>query len=431
MAYLHQARTTEHARMDTIATTAAASVNQARQWDQLMEMARIGAIPNHGVNRACLTDEDRAARRLLIAWAESIGASVSVDEAANLWLRVEGTDPVAPPVLTGSHMDTQPQGGRFDGIYGVIAGLEAVTALREAGIRTKRPLEVVAWTNEEGGRFAPGCMGSMAWSGTQPVEAFADVRDQDGVRFGDALAAQLAAESDLKRRPLGGRPHAYVEAHIEQGPRLEAEGMDIGVVTGIQGSRWFTVTISGETAHAGTTPLGLRKDAVQDLVRAISALNELMLDPADVLRFTVGHVVVEPNTSNSVANRATFSIDFRHPEAAVLRARGDAVASTVRDAVRRCTTTVTQTFHAQPVAFSPAVVDAVARAADALRLRSVRLPSGAFHDAQLASGVCPAGMIFVPCRGGISHNPAEYSTPEQLAAGARVLTATLAELAEI
>ena len=417
--------------MDNGATIAAAAVNQARQWDRLMEMARIGAIPNHGVNRACLTEDDRAARRLLIDWAERIGASVSVDAAANLWLRVEGTDPGTPPVLTGSHMDTQPQGGRFDGIYGVIAGLEAINALHDAGVRTRHPIEVVAWTNEEGGRFAPGCMGSMAWSGTRPIESFADVRDPDGVRFGDALAAHLAAESDLKRRPLGSRPHAYVEAHIEQGPRLELEGIDIGVVTGIQGSRWFTVTISGETAHAGTTPLGLRKDAVQDMVHAITALNELMLDPADELRFTIGRIAIEPNSSNSVANRATFSIDLRHPDAAVLRTRGDAIDTTVRDAVRHCTARVSETFHAQPTAFSPVVVDAVARAAATLGLRSIRLPSGAFHDAQLASGICPTGMIFVPCRGGISHNPAEYSTPEQLAAGTRVLTATLAELAAV
>ena len=417
--------------MDQLATTAAAAVSQARQWDRLMEMARIGAIPGHGVNRPCLTEGDRTARRLLIDWATAIGASVSADAAANLWLRVEGADSAAAPVVTGSHMDTQPQGGRFDGIYGVIAGLEVISALHDANIRTRRPIEVVAWTNEEGSRFAPGCMGSMAWAGVHPIEEFADIRDTDGVRFGDALAAQLAAESDLAHRALGSRPHAYVEAHIEQGPVLEAEGKDIGVVTGIQGSRWFTVTIAGETAHAGTSPLGLRKDAVQDMVRAIAALNALMEDPADVLRFTVGRIGVEPNSSNTVANRAVFSIDLRHPDAAVLAARGDEIAATVRSAVRHCTAEVTETFHAQPTAFSPAVVDEVARAAEALGLRSIRIPSGAFHDAQPVSGVCPTGMIFVPCRGGISHNPAEYSSAEQLAAGTRVLAATVAGLAEI
>ena len=396
-----------------------------------MAMARIGAIANDGVNRACLTELDRQARRVLIGWANEIGAAVSVDAVANLFLRIDGTDADAPPVLTGSHMDTQPQGGRFDGIYGVIAGLEVLTALRAAGVRPRRPIEAVAWTNEEGGRFAPGCMGSMAWSGAKRIEDFADVRDPDGVRFGDALAQHLAEESDLPRRALGGQPHAYVEAHIEQGPRLEAEAMDVGVVTGIQGSRWFTVTLDGETAHAGTTPLGLRRDAVQDMVRAIGALNRLMRDPADVLRFTIGRVVVEPNSSNSVANRVQFSIDFRHPAADVLLARGDAIRGVVQAAVRTCNVSVEETFHALPVAFASEVAATVEQAAEALGLRWMPLPSGAFHDAQLASCICPTGMIFVPCRKGISHNPAEYSSPEQLAAGTRVLTATLLELAGV
>ncbi len=394
-----------------------------------MDMARIGAIPNDGVNRACLTALDRQAHRRLIEWAREIGATVSVDPAANLWLRIEGTDPGAAQVLTGSHMDTQPQGGRFDGIYGVIAGLEALTAIRAADHKPRHPIEVVAWTNEEGGRFAPGCMGSMAWSGARPIEDFAGVCDPDGARFADALAEHLAAESDLPRRPLGGTPHAYIEAHIEQGPRLEVEALDIGVVTGIQGSRWFTVTLTGETAHAGTTPLALRRDAVQDMVRAIAALNALMQDPADVLRFTVGRVVVEPNTSNSVANRASFTIDFRHPDKDVLLARGDAVRGVVQAAVRSASVEVQETFHARPVDFAPTVLAAVERAAAAQGLGHMRMPSGAFHDAQFVVPVCPTGMLFVPCRKGISHNPAEYSSPEQLAAGTQVLTAALLELA--
>lgn len=404
-------------------------VDERRQWDRLMAMARIGAIADDGVNRACLTELDRQARRLLIDWARDIGASVSVDAAANLWLRRDGTDPTAAPVVTGSHMDTQPNGGRFDGIYGVIAGLEALTTLHDAGATTRRPIEVVAWTNEEGGRFAPGCMGSMAWSGFRRIEDFADVIDPEGTRFADALATHLAAESDLPHRPLGSQPHAYVEAHIEQGPRLEAENNDIGIVTGIQGSRWFTVTLTGDTAHAGTTPLGLRRDAVQDMVRAITALNALMHDPKDILRFTVGRIAVEPNTSNSVANRASFTIDFRHPDKDVLLARGDAIAGVVQSAVRDAGVTVTETFHALPVEFAPTVIDAVERAAANQGYTAMRLPSGAFHDAQFVVPVCPTGMIFVPCRKGVSHNPAEYSTPGQLAAGTNVLTQTLAELA--
>ncbi len=408
---------------------AIATVSEHRQWNRLMAMARIGAIAGDGVNRACLTALDREARRLLIDWAGQAGAAVAVDDAANLWLRREGTEIGAAPVLTGSHMDTQPAGGRFDGIYGVIAGLEAMTAMQDAGIGTRRPIEVVAWTNEEGGRFAPGCMGSMAWGGAQPLHAFAEVRDPDGVRFADALAAHLRAEPDLPRRPLGSRPHAYVEAHIEQGPRLEAEKLDIGVVTGIQGSRWFTVTLIGETAHAGTTPLALRRDAVQDMVRAIAALNALMHDPEDVLRFTVGRITVEPNTSNSVASKADFTIDLRHPDAAVLRARGDAVAGVVQAAVRDAASEVREVFTAMPIDFAPEVVDAVEHAAGALGLRHRRMPSGAFHDAQFVAPICPSGMIFVPCRKGISHNPAEYAEPGWLAAGTRVLARTLLDLA--
>lgn len=412
------------------ASGAASCVDQARQWDRMMEMARFGAIPDDGVNRPCLTEDDRRARQLVIEWARAIGAEVSIDEAANLWLRIEGATPGAAPVLTGSHMDSQPHGGRFDGIYGVIAGLEAITAIRQAGITPPRAIEVVAWTNEEGARFAPGCMGSMAWSGFKPLSAFADAHDADGILFSDALAAHLAAEAALPRRPLGHVPHAYLEAHIEQGPRLEAEDLDIGVVTGIQGSRWFTVTLTGASAHAGATPRRLRRDAVQDFARALNALNALMDDPTDVLRFTVGRVAVHPGSSNSVAGRVTFSIDFRHPDATVLRARGDAIEGVVQAAVRDCDVTVKEVFHAQPAAFDPSVIATVERAAEALGYSKVRMASGAFHDAQFVVPVCPTGMVFVPCRRGISHNPAEYSSPEQLAAGTRVLTHALLALAQ-
>ena len=404
------------------------AINGGRQWAWLMELARLGAIPGDGVNRGCLTALDREARRLVIGWAQTTGATASIDAAANLWLRREGSDPTAAPVLTGSHMDSQPAGGRFDGIYGVIAGLEAITALHDAGIVTRRPIEVVGWTNEEGSRFAPGCMGSMAWSGFAPLSTWDDVRDPDGIRFADALAEHLAAEADLPRRALGSnKPHAYIEAHIEQGPLLEAAGDDIGIVTGIQGSRWFRVTLTGASAHAGTAPVKLRRDAVQDMVRAVNALNILMDDPDDVLRFTVGRVVVEPNSSNSVAGRVTFSIDCRHPQRDVLLARGDAVAATIRGAVQHCDVTVDEVFHAMPVTFDPRVVETVAAACAGYR--GMRLASGAFHDAQFAAGIAPAGMIFVPSRDGISHNPAEYTSPDQLAAGTHVLARTLIALA--
>ena len=415
--------------MDQAVPDAVGAVDEARQWGRLMELARLGAIPGDGVNRQALTPLDREARKLMIAWAEAAGATVTIDEAANLWLRRPGSDDSAAPVLTGSHMDSQPAGGRFDGIYGVVAGLEVLTALHQAGVTTRRPIEVVGWTNEEGSRFAPGCMGSMAWSGFKPITAFAGIADLDGVRFGDALAGHLAAEAHIPRRALGHMPHAYVEAHIEQGPRLEAEELDIGVVTGIQGSHWFNVTLRGESAHAGTTPVSLRRDAVQDMLRVLTALNALMHDPTDVLRYTVGRVTVLPNSSNSVADTASFSIDLRHPDDAVLSARANAVAGVAQAAARHTTVTVQETFAAAPAVFHPLVIDTVERAASSLGYRHVRMPSGAFHDAQFVVPIAPTGMIFVPSHRGISHNPAEYTAPDQLAAGTRVLARTMIELA--
>lgn len=411
----------------------AAAVSEARQWDRLMAMSRIGAIPGDGVNRQCLTDFDRQARRLLIGWARDLGLGVSIDRMANLFLRHDGTEPGLAPVLTGSHMDTQPSGGRFDGIWGVIAALEAVQVLRDSGITTRRAVEIVAWMNEEGSRFAPGCMGSMAFAGVQPPDAWNAVTDGDGVTFGAELARHLEAERDLPRRGLGvaqgTAPFAYVEAHIEQGPVLEAEGRDIGVVTGIQGSRWYAVEVLGRSDHAGTAPLSLRRDAVQEALRAITALNVLTHDPEDVLRFTVGRIEVSPNSSNSVAERVGFSIDLRHPDAAVLAARGDAIPDVVARAMRRCTATVTERFRADPATFPALVPEAVEHAARGLGLGTLRLPSGAFHDARFMVPVCPAGMIFVPSRNGVSHHPSEYTSPAQLAAGARVLAAVLADLA--
>jgi N-carbamoyl-L-amino-acid hydrolase len=414
---------------DSVPPALIAAVDESRQWARLMGMAMLGAIPGDGVNRAALTVLDRQARRLLILWAQEIGLAVSVDEMGNLFLRHEGTEPGAAPVLTGSHMDTQPSGGRFDGIWGVVAALEAVQVIREAGLSTRRPIEIVSWTNEEGGRFAPGCMGSMAWAGAKPANSWDHVTDAEGISFRAALDDHLAAEADLARRPLGGQPFAYVEAHIEQGPMLEADLRDIGIVTGIQGSRWFVVDILGQSDHAGTAPLALRHDAVQDMVRAVAALNTLTHDPDDVLRFTVGRIELHPNTSNSVAGRARFSVDLRHPDAAVLARIGDTVESTVTAALRTCTASVTESFNAVPTVFHNLVPDAVESAAAATGLRALRMPSGAFHDAQFMAAVCPSGMIFVPSRGGVSHHPSEYTSPEQLAAGAKVLAATVYDLA--
>ena len=404
-------------------------VDQQRLWARHMEMARIGAIPGNGVNRAAFSREDIAARKVLISWARARNFAVAVDAIGNLFIRRAGADPRAAPVMTGSHMDSQPRGGRFDGIYGVLAGLEALEAIEEAGLATRRPIELVAWSNEEGGRFPPCTMGSAVYTGAKTLHEFLEVTDNDGIALKDALAQTLAATPASEKRELTAPAAAYIETHIEQGPLLEQEGKTIGIVTGIQGLRWFNVEVFGETAHAGTTPLGPRKDALREAIAAINALHELTRDAADTVRFTVGRMLVTPNSPNSVPSHVLFSVDVRHPDPATIARLGDAVEPTVRKAAKRCSVKVTPTLHDDPCAFDPAVVDCVERAARTLKLAHRRMPSGASHDAMYLARVCPTGMIFVPCERGISHNEAESAKPGDLAAGARVLTAALLELA--
>jgi beta-ureidopropionase / N-carbamoyl-L-amino-acid hydrolase len=412
-----------------LAQRAARAVDQARLWRRHMAMAEIGAIEGNGVNRQALSAEDIRARALLLGWARARGYEPAVDDIANLFIRRPGRDPDAAPLLAGSHMDSQPTGGRFDGIFGVLAALEALEALDDAGIATARPIDLVAWTNEEGGRFAPGAMGSGVFAGQMRLEDCLAHTDAAGVRFGDALAETLAATPELPRRRFGFEVAAYLEPHIEQGPQLEAGGLQIGVVTGIQGARWYEVEVAGEPAHAGTAPLGGRKDALRAAVRMIGGLAELMQDPADRVRFTVGRLEVQPNSPNTVPARVAFSIDFRHPEAAVLEARGSRIASVCQALAGPCRVRVRETFNRPPCVFAEGIVDTIENAARALGIGHMRLPSGAFHDANFIAEHAPTGMIFVPCEKGISHSPAENAKPEDLAAGTRVLAAALVELA--
>jgi len=408
---------------------AVSRVDQDRLWRRHAEMAQIGAIPGNGVNRAALSKEDIAARSLLVSWARARGFGVLVDPIGNLFVRRPGLDADAPPVMTGSHMDSQPRGGRFDGIYGVLAGLEALEAIDETGVTTRRPIELVAWTNEEGGRFQPCTMGSAVYAGARRLEEFLDVRDNEGVALGDALRETLAATPEAGSRDFNAPAAAYIEAHIEQGPLLEQAGKPIGIVTGIQGQRWFNVEVSGRTDHAGTTPVGLRRDAVRDAIAIISALQELTRDPTDTTRFTVGRMLVTPNSPNSVASHVLFSVDVRHPEPATIKRLGDAVEGVARKAAARCDVKVHPTLVHDPCLFDSSVMDVLERAANGLELPNMRLPSGAGHDAMYMARVCPAAMIFVPCENGVSHNEAENAKPEDLAAGARVLAAALLELA--
>ena len=408
----------------------AGRVDGGRLWRRLMQMAEIGAIPGNGVNRQALSEEDIAARELLIDWARRRGYAVAVDEAANLFIRRPGSEPDLAPVLTGSHMDSQPRGGRFDGIYGVIAGLEAIEALDDAGTATRRPVELVAWTNEEGSRFDPGCMGSMVFSGTAPLERFEDAVDADGISFGRALSRTLGATPDLPRRRETIPPAAYVEAHIEQGPVLEAAEVPIGAVTGVQGSQRFVVEVDGATAHAGTTPVRGRRDALQAALRAVARLNETMADPNDVLRFTVGRFEVEPNSPNTVPSRVRFSIDLRHPDGWELDRRARRIPRVCENAALPCSVRISRTFDQRPVAFESGIVETIERSAAAIDQPSLRIPSGANHDAAFLAKVSPTAMIFIPCLRGVSHHESEYASPEDCAAGARVLAETLRALAD-
>ncbi len=405
------------------------AIDGERLWARHMALARHGATPTGGVNRQALSPEEIAARRELIEWGRASGLQPSADRAGTLFLRLAGSDPDAAPVVSGSHLDSQPIGGKFDGVYGVLAALEVVQAMAERGMVPRRSIDVVAWMNEEGSRFVPGMMGSAAFAGAASLEAFLSIRDAGGTSVGDALAAVAAAFPDVPERPLGGAVTAYVEAHIEQAPLLDRAGLSVGVVTGIQGKRTFRVTVEGEEAHAGTSRVSARKDALLAATRIIQALAARLHDPEDVVMFTVGRIEVRPNAPSVVAGRAIFSVDLRHPDTATLVRLGDEVPAICAAHAAPCAVSVQELVTAMPLEFPESMRDTIRRAAKRNGIRTMDLLSAAGHDARYLHGICPAGMIFVPCKDGISHNEAEWARPEDLYDGARVLAGTLAELA--
>ena len=408
----------------------AKAVREDRLWQRHADMAKLGGTPKGGVNRQALSAEDAAARNLLASWAKARGFAIFTDAIGNLFVRREGSDVTALPVMSGSHMDSQPTGGRFDGMYGVLAAFEALEALEDAGVKTMRPVVAVAWTNEEGSRFQPGAMGSAVFAGNYRLDEMLAARDWDGIVLKDALTATLAAApAEMRQGPPGVGLHGYVEAHIEQGPRLENDAKTIGVVTGIQGSRRYIVTLDGEEAHAGTTPRAARKDAYAAATRIASAMYEATTDADDTLRFTIGRVEVQPGSPNTVPGRASFTIDMRHPSNDVLEAHEQKLKDIVAARAAPCSGGIERVTCVAPTNFDPLVIDLVRAKADALQLTNMDMPSGAGHDAMHIARLCPSGMIFVPCERGISHNEAENATPADLAAGARVLVAVLEELA--
>ncbi|MBN9512656.1 MAG: Zn-dependent hydrolase [Alphaproteobacteria bacterium] len=410
--------------------SAAGAVREDRLWQRHVDMAKLGGTPRGGVNRQALSPEDAAARNLLMSWAKARGFSISTDAIGNLFVRREGSDPKALPVMSGSHMDSQPTGGRFDGMYGVLAAFEALEALEDAGVKTKRPVLAVAWTNEEGSRFQPGAMGSAVFAGHNKLDEMLAVKDWKGVVLKDALAETLkTAPAPMRDGKPGFALDGYVEAHIEQGPRLENEKKTIGVVTAIQGSRRYIVETVGEEAHAGTTPRAARKDAFAAALRVAQAMYEATTDKDDSLRFTIGRVDVSPGSPNTVPGKTSFTIDMRHPSDAVLDAHEKKLHEIVETKAAPCPATIERVMVVPPTDFAPLVIDLVRTKTNTLGLSNMDMPSGAGHDAMHIAQLCPTGMIFVPCERGISHNEIENASPSDLAAGARVLVEVLIELA--
>jgi beta-ureidopropionase / N-carbamoyl-L-amino-acid hydrolase len=395
----------------------------------LEALAKVGDTGDGGNCRLALTDEDAGGRELVVGWMRDLGLDVRVDRIGNVVATRAGREPDLDPVMTGSHVDTVRTGGRYDGTLGVLAGLEVVRALDDAGLRTRRPLAVAFFTDEEGSRFAPDMLGSLVYVGGMPLEDALDVVGVDGAVLGDELARiGWAGDAAVPGPP----PHAYVELHIEQGPVLEEQGVAIGAVTGVQGISWQELTVAGQSNHAGTTPMRLRHDAGWVAASVVTFVRDLAYELGGHQVGTVGRLDLHPDLVNVVAARATLTVDLRNTDDADLaeaerRLRDHVAALADGEGVE---VGWRQLARFEPVTFDRTVVDLVERTAAGHGHTVLRLPSGAGHDAQMFARVCPTGMVFVPSRGGVSHNPAEYTHPADLAAGAQVLADVLVELAE-
>ncbi|HEY8614243.1 MAG TPA: Zn-dependent hydrolase [Roseomonas sp.] len=392
----------------------------ARLWESLMEMARIGATPKGGCNRQTLTPLDGEGRALLARWGREVGLTLSTDRLGNMALLRPGRDPSRKPIAIGSHLDTQPTGGKFDGVLGVLAGLEVMRALHESGMETEAPILLINWTNEEGARFSPPMMGSGAAMGAFTEQQVLDTRDPEGVRFGDALTS-IGWDGEADPATLRNL-EAYFELHIEQGTVLEREGIDVGVVTHALAQQWFDVAVTGEESHAGGA-MSHRRDALVAASILIHALERIALDAGGDGRATVGRIAVEPSSRNVVPARALFSVDLRHGDeaaldgmAAALRERAAAIA-----AERGVTIEVTPFWAFPQTPFDPALAQHLREAARARGISFRDMPTGIGHDAVYVARQVPTVMIFTPCAGGISHNEAESITPQQAEAGMLVL----------
>ena len=395
-------------------------VDGQRLWDLLMEMAEIGATPKGGVRRLTLSAVDKEGRDRFRALCEAEGLTVTVDAIGNMFARREGRDPARKPVMFGSHLDSQPSGGKYDGALGVLGGLEVVRTLNEHGIQTEAPLILCNWTDEEGSRFGHSLMGSGVWVGGIALDRAYALADTEGVTVGEALE-EIGYKGDLPARPFPA--DAYFELHIEQGPILEAEEKTIGIVTGAQAMAWYDLALTGWESHAGTTPPSRRKDALVGAARVIELVDRLMREQGEDGRGTVGYLDVSPNSRNVVPGEVRFSAEFRHPSDAVIDAIDQRFEAETRAiaAELKLELGFTRIFRYAAQPFDPACVALVRDAATRLGHPAREIVSGAGHDACAVARVIPTAMIFVPCKDGLSHNEAESILPEHASAGAQVL----------
>ena len=403
-------------------------INGDRLWASLMELAQIGATAKGGVCRLTLTELDGQGRDLVTRWAREAGMTVTIDKIGNGFMRRAGRNNNLPPIVTGSHVDTQPTGGKFDGNYGVLAGLEVVRTLNDHGVETEAPIEVAFWTNEEGSRFVPVMMGSGVFAKAFTLEHAYAATDTEGKTVKDELARiGYIGTQEPGDHPIG----TYFETHIEQGPVLEDNNKTIGVVQGVLGIRWFDCTVTGMEAHAGPTPMALRKDAMQVATHLMQEVVNAALRHKPHGRGTVGMVQVHPNSRNVIPGRVKFSIDLRNSTDALVDQMADEVkayaAKLSQDSGLSIQIDMVSSYPAQ--AFHPDCIDAVARAAQKLGYSNMPAVSGAGHDAVYMARLAPSGMIFIPCKDGISHNEIEYAAPEHITAGCNVLLHAMLERA--
>ncbi|WAI81590.1 MULTISPECIES: Zn-dependent hydrolase [Achromobacter] len=400
--------------------TSTISINGQRLWQSLMDLAQIGATPKGGNCRLALTALDGQGRDLVTGWMRDAGMTLRVDQVGNIFARRAGRNNELPPVMTGSHIDTQPTGGKFDGCYGVLAGLEVMRSLNDHGVETEAPLEVAIWTNEEGSRFLPVMMGSGVFAGKFPLEVALNARDHDGKSVADELAAIGYAGPDA----VGGRPvGAYFEAHIEQGPILEHEEKVVGVVTGSLGVRWYDVVITGMEMHAGPTPMPIRRDALYAATFLLQAVIGIANDNQPHGRGTVGEIHAHPGSRNVIPGQVRFTVDLRHEDETTLTQMDARWLAACTDVAERhgVTVDVKQVQYFPPTPFDPDLVAKVRDGATRRGLAAMDIVTGAGHDAVYMASVTPTAMIFVPCKDGVSHNEIEDAKPADLEAGCNVL----------